>query len=44
VTKLTSTGQNKVEIAKSLFGIIPNDGTTLEQYREERVTRHAVTD
>ena len=44
IAKLTSTQMSKIEIAKSLFGIIPNDGTTLEQYREERVTRHAVTD
>ena len=32
--------QNKVEIAKSLFGIIPDDGTTLKEVREERFARY----
>ncbi|MCL2718611.1 MAG: type II toxin-antitoxin system Phd/YefM family antitoxin [Lachnospiraceae bacterium] len=44
VAKLSSTIQNKVDIAKSLFGIIPNDGTTLEQTREERLERYETSD
>jgi prevent-host-death family protein len=44
IAKLSSTKRNKVDIAKSLFGIIPNDGTTLEQAREERLTRYETTD
>ena len=44
VAKLSSTRQNKVEIAKSLFGIIPNDGATLEQAREERLARYETAD
>jgi len=44
VAKLSSTKQNKVDIAKSLFGIIPNDGTTLLQVREERLTRYETVD
>ena len=44
VAKLSSTKQSKVDIAKSLFGIIPNDGTSLEQAREERLARYETTD
>jgi len=44
IAKLTSTKQDKVDIAKSLFGIIPNDGTTLEQIREERLARYETVD
>jgi len=40
VAKLSSTKQDKVEIAKSLFGIIPDEGATLEQIREERLARY----
>lgn len=40
VAKLSSAKQNKVDIMKSLFGIIPNDGATLEQAREERLARY----
>ena len=40
VAKLSSTKQDKVDIAKSLFGLIPDDGTTLEQIREERLARY----
>lgn len=39
VAKLSSAKQDKVDIMKSLFGIIPNDGMTLEQAREERLAR-----
>jgi len=44
VAKLTSTTQNRVEIAKSLFGIITNDGATLAQSREERLARYETAD
>jgi len=44
IAKLSSTKENKVEIAKSLFGIIPNDGTTLTQIREERLARYETAD
>ena len=44
VAKLSNTKQDKTEIVKSLFGIIPNDGTTLEQAREERLARYENTD
>jgi metal-responsive CopG/Arc/MetJ family transcriptional regulator len=39
-----SVGQNKMEIVKSLFGIIPNDGRTLPELREERLARYESTD
>jgi len=42
VAKLSSTKQDKVEIAKSLFGIIPNED--LESAREERLARYETTD
>ena len=44
VARLSSTKQNKVDVAKSLFGIIPNNGTTLEQIREERLARYETSD
>jgi len=44
VAKLSSTKQNKVEIAKSLFGIIPSDDSTLEQIKEERLARYETAD
>ena len=44
IAKLSSTKQNKVEIAKSLFGIIPDDGLTLEQLREGQLKRYEITD
>ena len=40
VAKLSSVTQDKVAIAKSLFGIVRNDGSTLEQLREERLARY----
>jgi len=40
VAKLTSSKKSRLEIARSLFGIIPDDGTTLEQAREERLARY----
>lgn len=36
IAKLTSTRQNKVEVAKSLFGILPSD-VDLEAAQEERL-------
>ena len=44
VAKLSSTKQDKVDIMKSLFGIIPNDGSTVEQVREERLARYETAD
>lgn len=38
LTKLTNPFQDRVEIAKSLFGCIPAD-ITLEEAREERLRR-----
>jgi antitoxin (DNA-binding transcriptional repressor) of toxin-antitoxin stability system len=38
ISKLTNPFQQKVETAKSLFGIIP-DNITLEQSREERLNK-----
>ena len=37
---LSSAQKNKVDIVRSLIGIIPDDGTTLEQAREEHLTRY----
>jgi Phd_YefM. len=39
IAKLTNTNADKVEVAKSLFGIIPSDAS-LEQAREERLSKH----
>jgi prevent-host-death family protein len=39
IAKLTSPTHDKVEMAKSLFGILPAD-VSLEQAREERLSRH----
>jgi len=39
IAKLTSIKQDKIEMAKSLFGILPADAT-LEQARRERLSRH----
>ena len=44
VARLSSAKQNKIDIAKSLFGIISDDGATLEQTREERLTRYETAD
>ena len=44
VAKLSSEKQSKVDIVKSLIGIIPNDGITLEQAREERLQRYERAD
>lgn len=39
IAKLTSIKQDKVEMAKSLFGILPAN-VSLEQARKERLSRH----
>ena len=38
VAKLTNPYQNRVDMARSLFGILPDD-TTVEQARSERLGR-----
>ena len=38
ISKLTNPFQSRVDIAKSLFGVIPSD-ITLEQAREEKVNK-----
>jgi len=43
IAKLSKATQDKVELAKSLFGIIPPD-TSLEQAKEERLARYESTD
>ena len=43
IARLTKTTQDKVELAKSLFGIIPPD-MTLAQAKEERLARYESTD
>jgi len=44
IAKLSGIKQSKVDIAKSLFGLIPNDGTTLEQVRKERRSQYETVD
>jgi len=44
IAKLSSAKQNKADIVKSLIGIIPNDAISLEQAREERLSRYENTD
>jgi len=36
--------QSKMDIVESLFGIIPNDGTSLTELREERLSRYESAD
>lgn len=38
VAKLSNPFQDRVDVAKSLFGVLPN-GITLEDAQEERLTR-----
>ncbi|MCI5500621.1 MAG: type II toxin-antitoxin system prevent-host-death family antitoxin [Lachnospiraceae bacterium] len=38
IAKLTSPYQNRVEAAKSLFGVIP-DNITLDEARNERISK-----
>ena len=44
VATLSGPQQKKVAMVKSLFGIIPNDDTTLEELREERLARYETSD
>ena len=44
VAKLSSAKQDKVELAKSLFGIAKGSKMTLEQAREERRSRYETAD
>jgi prevent-host-death family protein len=44
IAKLSSAKQNKLDIVNSLFGIIPNNGATLEQARKERLARYETAD
>ncbi len=43
IAKLTNINEARVEMAKSLFGILP-ESASLEQAREERLSRHERTD
>ena len=38
IAKLTNPNQDRIDLARSLFGIIPDD-ITLEQAREERLSK-----
>ena len=44
IARLSSAKQDKIDVAKSLFGIIPDDGSTSEQAREERIARYETAD
>ena len=44
VATLTGPQQKKVAMVKSLFGIIPDDGLSLEQIKEERLSRYETSD
>ena len=44
VARLSSAKKSKADIVRSLIGIVPDDGTTLEQAREERLARHESAD
>lgn len=43
IAKLTGVGEDRVALAKSLFGILPAKAS-LEEAREERLSRHERTD
>ena len=43
IARLSKKAQDKVELAKSLFGIIPPD-VSLEQAKEERLARYESAD
>lgn len=40
VAKLSGVKSNRADIVKSLFGIIPNSGSSLTELREERLARY----
>ena len=44
VARLSSAKGSKADIVRSLIGIIPDDGTTLQQAREERLARYESAD
>jgi prevent-host-death family protein len=44
VAKLSGARQNKVDIVKSLIGSVPNGGITLQETKEERLSRYENTD
>jgi len=43
IAKLTQATEDKVEVAKSLFGILPSNAS-LEKAREERLSKHERVD
>ena len=40
IAVLTSPTKTKLEALNSLIGIIPDDGMTAKDYREERISRY----
>lgn len=44
IAKLSNTKEDKIALAKSLFGVIASADTTLEQAREERRARYESID
>jgi len=44
VAKLAGSEQERIDAIKALIDIIPNDGTTLEEIREERLARYETID
>jgi len=44
IAKLSSAKASRIETAKSLFGILPNTGITIEQAREERLLKYECID
>ena len=44
VARLSSAKRSKADIVRSLIGIVPDDGTTLERAREERLARYESAD
>jgi prevent-host-death family protein len=44
VAKLSSAKQNKVDIVRSLIGSVPGETATLQEAREERLSRYESAD
>jgi prevent-host-death family protein len=44
IAKLSTTKRDKVDIMRSLFGIIKDSEITLEQAKEERLSRYEIND
>jgi len=40
IAKLSGVKESRIEIAKSLFGILPDTGMTIEKAREERLSKY----